>query len=111
MQRWKRLWREDDGVLTFEWVLLLTLLTIGIVGGLAAVRDGIIDELGDIAKSALAIDQSYRVDYAPDIVIHTPPAAAGGSDSQYTDTLTNFQDCERSTALQGQPAVDDGDTP
>ena len=27
----QRIWSEDDGVLSFEWVLLVTLLTIGIV--------------------------------------------------------------------------------
>ena len=34
-----RILQEDDGVLSFEWILLLTLLTIGIVGGLTAARD------------------------------------------------------------------------
>ena len=28
-----KVWKEEDGVLTFEWVLLVTLLTIGIVSG------------------------------------------------------------------------------
>ena len=27
----QRMWTEDDGVLSFEWILLVTLLTIGIV--------------------------------------------------------------------------------
>jgi hypothetical protein len=39
---------EDHGTLTFEWILLITVLVIGVVGGLSAVRDGIIDELGDV---------------------------------------------------------------
>ena len=42
-----RVWKEEDGVLSFEWILLLTLLTIGIVSGVAAARDAIIDEFGD----------------------------------------------------------------
>ena len=49
-QTFERLWREDDGVLSFEWVLLLSLLAIGIVGGLTAARDALNDELGDIRK-------------------------------------------------------------
>src|SRR5687768_2455294 len=53
------MWRDDDGVLSFEWVLLVTLLTIGIVSGLAGARDAIIDELGDVAQAMLALDQSY----------------------------------------------------
>jgi Flp pilus assembly pilin Flp len=47
-QRIQQLWHEEDGVLSFEWVLLVTLLVLGIVGGLAAARDAVIDELGDI---------------------------------------------------------------
>ena len=54
----KRMWNEDDGVLSFECVLLVTLLTIGIVSGLAGARDAIIDELGDVAQAMLALDQS-----------------------------------------------------
>ena len=47
------MWKEDDAVLSFEWVLLVTLLTIGIVGGIASARDAIIDELGDVAQAML----------------------------------------------------------
>ena len=42
-----RMIKEDDGVLSFEWILLVTLLTIGIVSGISAARDAIIDEFGD----------------------------------------------------------------
>ena len=55
------MWREEDGVLSFEWTLLLTLLTIGVVAGLAGARDAIIDELGDVAEAAQGIDQSYSL--------------------------------------------------
>src|SRR5262245_25961605 len=61
MKRLQRIWHEDDGSLSFEWTLLVTLLTIGIVGGLAAARDAIIDELGDLAEAAQGIDQSYTL--------------------------------------------------
>lgn len=56
-----RAWREDEGVLTFEWILLITVLTIGIVGGLSAVRDAVITELGDVAQAMVALDQSYEI--------------------------------------------------
>ena len=61
MNRLLRIWPEEDGVLSFEWTLLLTLLTIGIVAGLAGARDAIIDELGDVAEAAQGIDQSYSL--------------------------------------------------
>jgi Flp pilus assembly pilin Flp len=57
----KRMWREDEGVLTFEWILLITLLVIGVVGGISVVRDAINVELLDVADAILTLDQSYTV--------------------------------------------------
>jgi Flp pilus assembly pilin Flp len=57
----QRLWREDDGVLSIEWVLLVTLLVIGIVVGVSAARDAVVDELGDAAEAAVTLDQSYVI--------------------------------------------------
>lgn len=59
--RLSRIWREDGGALTFEWILLITLVVIGIVGGVSAVRDAVITELGDVSSAAVHIDQSYTV--------------------------------------------------
>jgi len=107
-----RLWKEEDGVLAFEWVLLVTLLVIGIVSGVAAARDGIVDELGDVAEAMLAVDQSYSIDYTLDVRVHeltTQPS--GGSDSQFIDARS-YIDCDRITAAAGIPTqgpVDDGD--
>ncbi len=107
MKIWNRMWIEDDGVLSFEWVLLVTLLTIGIVGGVSAARDAIIDELGDVAQGMLALDQSYSIGYAPDITVHVPPAASGPSDSSFIDAAS-FQDCNRvANPPPGQAAEDD----
>ena len=55
----KRIWRDQEGVLTYEWILLITLVVIGIVGGYSAVRDGVIDELGDVSQAILRVDQSF----------------------------------------------------
>lgn len=88
-----KMWREDDGVLSFEWTLLVTLLTIGIVSGLSAARDGIIDELGDAAQAMVALDQSFTIDFPLDIDVHTvDPSSA--SDSAFTDALI-YTDCGR----------------
>ena len=79
-----RLWKEEDGVLSFEWVLLLTLLVIGIVSGVAAARDAIVDELGDVAQAMLAVDQSYRVSFPLNVDVHAPSTTAA-SDSGFVD--------------------------
>ena len=67
----RNIWTEEDGVLSFEWTLLLTLLVIGIVSGVAAARDGIIDELGDVAQMRLAVDQSYTISVPLNVDVHT----------------------------------------
>ena len=87
-----RLWTEVDGVLAFEWVLLLTLLTIGIVGGVAGARNAIIDELGDTAQVMLAIDQSYTITFPLSSQIHTT-ATSSASDSAFVDAWF-YVDCD-----------------
>ncbi len=56
-----RLWREDEGILTFEWILLLTLLVIGVIGGIAAIRDAIMVECLNVAGAIASVNQSYQV--------------------------------------------------
>ena len=79
-----RIWNEDQGVLSFEWILLITVLTIGIVGGLSAVRDGMITELGDVAEAVISMDQSYTI-LPPWEVIIPNCDQDGASGSSYTD--------------------------
>ena len=93
MQTCLRLWREDDGVLSFEWTLLVTLLTIGIVAGLSAARDGIIDELGDAAQAMVALDQSFTIDFPLNVDVHTDDPSSA-SDSSFTDAMI-YTDCDR----------------
>ena len=106
----KKIWHDDDGVLSFEWTLLLTLLTIGVVGGLAAARDAIIDELGDAAQAMLALDNSFSIDWPLQIAVSddgsTPVVVGLASDSSFIDAQA-YTDCDRATAPTGQdPAAD-----
>jgi Flp pilus assembly pilin Flp len=113
MKRLLGMWREQDGVLSFEWTLLLTLLTIGIVGGLAAARDAIIDELGDVAEAAQGIDQSFSlaaqmIDFDGDGTIDFTTNASSFTEISGVDNV--FTDCDRSTFPIGQGPVDDVDS-
>jgi Flp pilus assembly pilin Flp len=105
-----RVWKEEDGVLSFEWILLLTLLTIGIVSGVAAARDAIIDEFGDVAQAMLALDQSYTIDFPLQVIVHAATTSSA-SDSSFTDALI-YTDCSRTSAPTGQvpQAVLDSDS-
>ena len=103
-----RIWDEDEGVLTFEWVLLVTLLTIGVVSGLAAARDAVIDELGDVAQAMMALDQSDTIDFPLAVTVHTT-SASGATDSSFIDA-TDFVDCARNGLPVGQGAQLDIDS-
>jgi Flp pilus assembly pilin Flp len=99
-----QVWQEEDGVLTFEWVLLVTLLTIGIVSGLTAARDAIIDEMGDVAEAMLALDQSFSIDFPLGVTVHDGNASGASSDSGFTDSAT-YADCDRDSTVLGQGAL------
>jgi len=78
-----RIWSQEEGVLTFEWILLITVLVIGIVGGLSAVRDAVITELGDVVEAVISLDQSYVVLDPWDIQVpDCQPDGASGSSYQ-----------------------------
>jgi Flp pilus assembly pilin Flp len=87
-----QIWTEEDGVLSFEWTLLLTLLTLGIVSGLSAARDSIIDELGDLAQAAGAMDQSYSF---PALVFTFGGGTFSVAGSTFTDDAMVYTDCAR----------------
>jgi Flp pilus assembly pilin Flp len=104
----RAVWTEDDGVLSFEWVLLITVLVIGIVGGLAAARDAIIDELGDVAQALLALDQTYDIDHPLAVGFYdsAEEVVSTSSNSSFLDDA-QFSDCERSVDVQGQGTIGD----
>ncbi len=81
-----QIWQEDEGVLSFEWALLATLVIIGIISGITAARDAFIDELGDIAEATINFDQSYSFAGIP---------ALGIDSSSYDDTPADYDDCDR----------------
>ena len=43
--------RRRRGVLTLEWILLVTVIVIGIIGGLGVVRNATLGELKDLAEA------------------------------------------------------------
>ena len=104
-----RLWREDEGVLTLEWILLLTLLVIGIVGGLAGVRDALILECENVAFAIDSVNPAFQI--GPPLTV--APAAlsengtttcadiSGGGESLYTGMTATITDGRLSeTAIQ-----------
>lgn len=61
------------GALSFEWILVTVLLVIGIVGGLATVRDAAILNFWRVSEAVGNLDQSFGdPDYPADDPIHNP---------------------------------------
>jgi hypothetical protein len=56
--------RQRRGVLTLEWILLVTVLVIGVIGGLGAVRNATINELQDLAEAIEALNVKTAAELA-----------------------------------------------
>jgi len=52
----KTFWHNVDGVQTLEYILLTSLVGIGLIAAMATVRDALINELGDLARAINAIN-------------------------------------------------------
>ena len=90
-----QLWRDDLGfVVSAELVLIGTILVIGMIVGLASVRDQVVQELGDLALAIGQINQSYSFS---GITGHTSSVAG----SAFVDTLDFCDDAAEQTP--GQP--------
>lgn len=56
----RRLWRDDCGaLLAAEWVLIATLMVLGLVPALIAIRQGVLSELTEMANATRSLDQSF----------------------------------------------------
>jgi len=58
----KKLWSDDDGALiAMEFLFVATILVIGIIVGLSAVRVAVNAELSELANAILALSQGYSL--------------------------------------------------
>jgi len=79
-----RFLREDQGALhSVEFILIGTLVSIGVIVGLTEYRNAVVQEYGDVAASLLHLDQSWTME----IVTSVSPTVATTTYS-YTDTMT-----------------------
>lgn len=60
MKRLSLLWTDQTGfVVSSELVLVATIVVIGLLVGLATIRDQVLQELADAADAISEVDQSY----------------------------------------------------
>lgn len=88
-----KFWNDEAGfVVSSELVLIGTILVLGVVVGLATVRDQVVQELGDLALAISNINQSYSFS---GVTGHTSSV----SGSRFYDRL-DFCDTNVDTALE-----------
>lgn len=57
----KKLYGDDCGaLLATEWVVVATLLVLGLIPALIAIRQGTLNELFDFSNATASLDQSYE---------------------------------------------------
>lgn len=56
MNRTRQQRNRRRGALTLEWIILITVVCIGIIGGLGAVRNALIQEFADLTESICNTD-------------------------------------------------------
>jgi hypothetical protein len=87
MSLFRKLWNDEAGfVVSAELVLVGTILVIGLIVGLASLRNQVVQELVDLGQSIGSISQSYAL-------AGTKKCNVGWSDgSHYTDKVDFCQD-------------------
>lgn len=75
------------GILTFEWVLLFAVLTIGIVGGIAVMRDTVSLKYMQVGGAVGSLNTSYKVE-APSDLTHSSIVVPAMSDTSSVITIT-----------------------
>ena len=52
------------GALSLEWILLITIVVVGVLGGLAAVRNATVKEITDLSKAVEQINVKTSAELA-----------------------------------------------
>jgi hypothetical protein len=55
------LWEDDAGMVALEYLLVATIVGLGLVVGLASVFEAMTVELTEVSNAILILDQSYEV--------------------------------------------------
>jgi len=80
-----KLWSDDSGALiATEWVFVATILVLGAITGLVAVRQAVISELTEFANAVLALNQSYSFTGQTNCQSSTAGSAATDSTQRIT---------------------------
>jgi len=71
----KKFYQDEVGGLALEWVFMFVILVIGIVGGMAAIRNSIIEEGGDLGNAVVSLKDNYTVQAPPTLTVNSKQTA------------------------------------
>jgi hypothetical protein len=58
-----KLWNDDSGALiAAEWLFMVVIMVMGLITGLVAVRDSVVEELAEAGNAITALDVGYSFD-------------------------------------------------
>lgn len=84
-----RLWNDDNGfIVSAELVLVATIVVIGMITGLVAIRKDVTSELTEVGQALAAIDQGYG--YSGLANCHSFTMGGGVVDSYQSNQSTVF---------------------
>jgi hypothetical protein len=73
--------KEAGFIVSAELVLIATILVIGLIVGMVAIRDAMTAEMHDVAEAIGALDQSYSFEGILDLGTNAEVAGTSWSDS------------------------------
>jgi len=104
----KKLWDDEAGfVISIELILISTIVVIGLIAGLTAVRDAVVSELSDVAGAINEMNQSFTFNGAAGAT----SASAGSSYTDQTDSIDAPEDAPGTPdncILFTAPPIDEG---
>lgn len=102
-----KLWNDDGGaIIAMEWVFIATILVLGIITGLVAVRQAVLTELSDVAQAILSLNQSYSFTGQSNCQASTAGSQFTVNPSQNTNALLIHSTPPVSPITGGQLACD-----
>lgn len=90
---------ESGGFHSVEFVLLGTVVCLGVIVGLAEYRNAVVQEYGDVSGAMAALDQSFS---------YTLAASSGGPAvlAAYSDTMVGSSANANGVTVNGASSID-----
>ena len=101
MRQMLKMWNDDCGstLVTTELLFLFTILVLGLISGLVAVRQAVLSELVETAQAIMALNQSFSFSGQSNCESST----AGSSASDTTNTIAEGSTAASTASISQTP--------